>query len=58
MSFAKNLIISNSTFSLWSAIFSLNTKNVLYPQPFNLNLPMEVSGFPSSWIPLPAVFEK
>jgi hypothetical protein len=58
MSFAKNLIISNSTFSLWSAIFSLNTKNVLYPQPFNLNLPMKVSGFPSSWIPLPAVFEK
>jgi hypothetical protein len=58
MSFAKNLIISNSTFSLWSAIFSSNTKNIFYPQPFNLNLPMKVRGFPSSWTPLPAVFEK
>lgn len=58
MSFAKNLIISNSTFSLWSAIFSHNTKNIFYPQPFNFNLPMKVSGFPSSWIPIPAEFEK
>lgn len=58
MSYAKNLIISNSTFSLWSAILSRSTKNIVYPQPFNLNIPLKVSGFPSTWIPLPAIFEK
>jgi hypothetical protein len=58
MSYAKNLILSNSTFSLWSALLSQNSENILYPKPFNLNLPMEVKGFPSNWRAIPSSFEK
>lgn len=57
MSSAKNLILSNSTFSLWSGILAQHSKYIIYPLPFNLNTPLNVKGFPNTWIPIPAKFE-
>ena len=57
MSYAKNLILSNSTFSLWSGILARHSKFIIYPLPFNLNTPLNVQGFPKTWIPMPAKFE-
>jgi hypothetical protein len=57
MSYARNLVISNSTFSLWSAILSKNSKIIIYPKPFNLNTKLKVQGFPNYWIEVPSTFE-
>lgn len=57
MSVYKNFILSNSTFSLWIALLAPETKYVAYPIPFNLNLVLQVRGFPSAWKSEIAYFE-
>ena len=56
MTYARNFILSNSTFSLWSGILAQHPKHIVYPFPFNLNTPLEVKGFSEKWIPVPAKF--
>jgi hypothetical protein len=57
MNVCKNFILSNSTFSLWIALLAPETKYVAYPMPFNLNLNLQVRGFPNTWKPELAYFE-
>ena len=57
MNVCKNFILSNSTFSLWIALLAPETKYVAYPMPFNVNLTLQVRGFPNTWKPELAYFE-
>ena len=57
MSKAKNFVISNSTFSLWSALIAENPGLVIYPKPFNIDTTIKIQNFPNSWLPVPSDFE-
>ncbi len=57
MSKAKNFILSNSTFSLWSALLAQNSGLVIYPKPFNMDSKIQVMNFPDSWSAVHSDFE-
>lgn len=50
MSKFKNIVISNSTFSWWSAILGLSQKNVVCPYPWFRNMNQPIDLIPDFWI--------
>jgi len=57
MSKAENFILSNSTFSLWSALLAQNLGLVIYPEPFNFDANIKIINFPDSWLAVQSDFE-
>jgi len=49
MSHAERIIIGNSTFSWWAAMFGTKGKAVIYPKPWFKNSVEPLEMFPSSW---------
>ena len=53
----ENFILSNSTFSFWSAKLATRTRDVLYPSPMYLNSNSTgIGGIPKHWTSLSAQF--
>lgn len=57
LSFARNFVLSNSSFILWSALLARNPKHVIYPKPFNRDLSIDILNLPPTWIDVPSDFE-
>jgi hypothetical protein len=57
LSFAKNFVLSNSSFILWSALLSQTPKYVIYPKPFNRDPSIDILNLPLTWIDIPSDFE-
>ena len=52
MSYGSLVIISNSTFSLWSAKLALNPIQIIYPDTFFKDRPFALSNFSEKWTPV------
>jgi hypothetical protein len=50
MSKFRNIVISNSTFSWWSAILGLGQKNVVCPFPWFRNMSQPIDLIPDFWV--------
>ena len=57
MSQSKNIIVSNSTFSYWAAMFSTNGTKVIAPDKWYLGMPDPVDLLPSNWNKIPSDWE-
>lgn len=57
MSLAKGFVLSNSTFSWWSACFSHEDSVKVVPTPWFRNLPQPISLIPASWEGVTSVWE-
>jgi len=56
MSMASNLIISNSTFSLWSGLIGNPKQNVLYPSPWFKTMETPEDLIPPHWKSIPSTW--
>ena len=57
LSFARNYVLSNSSFILWSALLAQKSRYVIYPKPFNRDPSIDILNLPPTWINVTSDFE-